>query len=182
MLITLEIAKESPIGNKILNSNIDLLSPKHCFLSVLLLQEKINPNSNWKHYLEILPKFYYNFPVFYKEDEIKELVGSPFLDLINQKTIDIKSDYDSIIKAVPELNKFTFEEFMEMRMVVSSRIFGIKIAGKKTDCLAPLADMLNHKRPRQTQWYFSDDIKSFIIKATQDIESDEQVIFINLDI
>ena len=182
MLITLEIAKESSIGNKILNSNIDLLSPKHCFLSILLLQEKINPISKWKHYLEILPKLYINFPVFYKAEEMKELEGSPFLDQIKQKTMDIRSDYDSIIKAIPEFNKFTFEEFMEMRMVVSSRIFSIKVAGRKTDCLAPLADMLNHKRPRQTQWYFSDDIKSFVIKATQDIESDEQVVIIYLDL
>jgi len=60
-------------------------------------------------------------------------------------------------------------------MAVSSRIFGIKINGKKTDCLAPLADMLNHKRPRHTLWFYSDKHRSFIIQALQEIESEEQV-------
>ena len=60
-------------------------------------------------------------------------------------------------------------------MAVSSRIFGIKVNNKKTDCFAPLADMLNHRRPRQTQWFFSDEIKSFVIQAIQDIEKGEQV-------
>lgn len=41
-------------------------------------------------------------------------------------------------------------------MVVSSRIFGVVINGKKTDALVPIADMLNHRIPKMTSWYFSD--------------------------
>ena len=74
----------------------------------------------------------------------------------------------------PEFEKYSFKEFLEMRMAVSSRIFGIKIHGKKTDCFAPLADMLNHKRPRHTQWFYSDELKSFVIQAIEDIEKNEQ--------
>lgn len=37
-------------------------------------------------------------------------------------------------------------------MLVSSRIFGIKIEKNSTDALVPYADMLNHKLPRQTTW------------------------------
>jgi histone-lysine N-methyltransferase SETD3 len=175
MLISLEMAKETPIGNKILNANLDLLSPKHCLLSTLLLIEKADPNSKWKLYLDILPKSYNNFPVFYQPEEFNELEGSPFLEQIYQKINDIKTDYNLIYKAEPDFKKYSFEEFMQMRMAVSSRIFGIKVNGRKTDCLAPLADMLNHKRPRQTQWFFSDDIKCFVIKATQEIDVDDQV-------
>jgi histone-lysine N-methyltransferase SETD3 len=61
-------------------------------------------------------------------------------------------------------------------MAVSSRIFGIKVNKKKTDCFSPLADMLNHKRPRQTQWYYSDEHGAFLIQSLQDIEKGEQVI------
>ena len=60
-------------------------------------------------------------------------------------------------------------------MAVSSRIFGIKIHGHKTDSLCPLADMLNHKRPRQTQWYFSDEYNSFVIQALEDIPKGNEV-------
>ena len=44
---------------------------------------------------------------------------------------------------VPEYN-FTKTEFVEMRMVVSSRCFGLTMNGEKTDVLVPYADFLNH--------------------------------------
>jgi histone-lysine N-methyltransferase SETD3 len=42
-------------------------------------------------------------------------------------------------------------------MITASRIFGINIDHVKTDAFVPYADMLNHKRPRETTWYFSDE-------------------------
>lgn len=42
-------------------------------------------------------------------------------------------------------------------MTASSRIFGINIKGVKTDAFVPLADMLNHKRPKLTSWCYSDE-------------------------
>ena len=60
-------------------------------------------------------------------------------------------------------------------MAVSSRIFGINVDQKKTDCFAPLADMLNHKRPRHTEWYYSDSQNSFIIQALDNIEKGQEV-------
>jgi histone-lysine N-methyltransferase SETD3 len=175
MLFTLEMAKETVIGNAIINANLDLLSPKHCFLSIYLLQEKYNENTKWKHYLNILPKSYNNFPIFYSSDEFKLLRGSPFLQQINDKLRDIEADFKMITNISNDFKKFSLTEFSEMRMAVSSRIFGIKVNGKKTDCFAPLADMLNHKRPRQTQWYYSDEHKSFVIQALQEIQQGDQI-------
>lgn len=175
MLITLEMARESPIGIKMFNANLDLLSPKHCFLSTLLLQEKVKENSPWHHYLDILPKNFDNFPIFYTEEEKIWLEGSPFLQQINEKINDILQDYKMIAGVSEEMEKFSVKEFSEMRMAVSSRIFGVKINGRKTDVFAPLADMLNHKRPRLTQWFYSDDLKSFVIQATGDIHKGEEV-------
>ena len=59
--------------------------------------------------------------------------------------------------------------------MVSSRIFGITVNVVKTDGFVPYADMLNHKRPRQTTWYYSDERKGFIIEACDDIPRGEQV-------
>ncbi len=90
-LITLEMAKESPVGTKMLNANLDLLSPKHCYLSAFLLQEKDKiitstsensntrensntPKSKWENYLNILPKNYNNFPIFYTPKEKQMLI------------------------------------------------------------------------------------------------------------
>ena len=60
-------------------------------------------------------------------------------------------------------------------MMVSSRIFGIQIEGIKTDGFVAYADMLNHKRPRQTSWSYTDEKQGFIIEATEDIQRGEQV-------
>ena len=175
MLITLEMSKESSIGQKMINANLDLYSPKHCFLSTFLLQENSKNESQWKIYLDMLPKNYNNFPIFYSDEEKEWLRGSPFLNQIKDKINDILMDYKMIIGVAPEFEKYTSKEFSEMRMAVSSRIFGIRVNGKKTDCLAPLADMLNHKRPRQTQWFYSEELKSFVIQARHEIKKNEQV-------
>ena len=59
--------------------------------------------------------------------------------------------------------------------MVASRIFGIDVEGVKTDGFVPYADMLNHKRPRQTSWSYTDDRRGFIIEALEDIKRGEQV-------
>jgi histone-lysine N-methyltransferase SETD3 len=95
LLITLEIARETKIGSKI--SELNLLSPKHCLLSSYILLEKNNPNSKWTPYLDILPKSYDNFPIFFNDEELSFLNGSPFLLVISNKKRDILADYNKII-------------------------------------------------------------------------------------
>lgn len=83
MLITLEMAKESPFGMKMVSANLNLNSPKHCFLTTYILQERVNPNTKWQSYIDILPKSYDNFPIFFTEEEKSLLQGSPFLSNLN---------------------------------------------------------------------------------------------------
>ena len=152
-----------------------LISPKHSFLGTYLLQEKKKEISKFAEYLDILPKSLRDFPIFFTKEEKEMLIGSPFLNQINEKIEDIKVDYDLICKEVPDYAQFTLEEYSEVRMMVSSRIFGITVNGVKTDGFVPYADMLNHKRPRQTTWYYSDERGAFIIEACDDIPRGEQV-------
>jgi len=72
-------------------------------------------------------------------------------------------------------NQFSFLKFCEARMLISSRIFGISIKNNKTDILCPFADLLNHKRPRQTQWYYDDNLNSFIIQAIEKINIGQEI-------
>ena len=50
-----------------------------------------------------------------------------------------------------------FRDFCWARNIVGSRIFGLLIDEVKTDILAPFADMLNHKLPKQTAWNYFDE-------------------------
>jgi hypothetical protein len=58
---------------------------------------------------------------------------------VEEKISDIAKDYKTIVTAVPEFSQFSIEEFSHFRMLISSRIFGICVDGKKTDALVPLA-------------------------------------------
>jgi histone-lysine N-methyltransferase SETD3 len=70
----------------------------------------------------------------------------------------MQRDYDAIISVYPDFARFSYESFRRFRLLVSSRIFGITIGKHRTDALAPLADMLNHNIPKQTSWFYSDQL------------------------
>lgn len=174
-IITLEMAKQTAIAEKILSAKLDLVSPKHSFLSVFLLLESANSDSFWSPYFAILPHDFHSFPIFYTLEEKILLTGSPFLETINEKNADIEADYKAICGIAPEFEGFSMEEYAKMRMTVCSRIFGMEIDGVKTDGFVPLADMLNHKRPRHTSWYFDQSSDCFTIEALEDIHCGEEV-------
>lgn len=81
----------------------------------------------------------------FNENELALLEGSPFLNIIKEKTQDIQEDFNQIKKVSPSFSeKFTFDMFKWARMCVSSRIYGGVINEQATDYFAPLADTLYH--------------------------------------
>ena len=169
-IITLEMARKTSIGQKMMKANLRLLSPKHGYLSTFLLLEKAKgEDSFWKPYIDVLPKFFSSFPIFFPEEDKAWLEGSPFLDQVHEKISDIKEDWDMIAEVAPEFTQFSVAEFSWARMCVCSRIFGMDIGTTKTDGFVPYADMLNHKRPRQTSWTYCNKRQGFIIEALEDI-------------
>ena len=159
-LITLEVAFSKEYGKKISEFMYhELNSPKHCLLSSFILFEENNPL--YKYYFDLLPNDYSNFPIFYKQKELEYLKGSPFLNLIMNKKIDMQMDYNKLCEKIENFKNFSFDKFCKARLIISSRIFGITINNTKTDALVPYADLLNHRRPRQTQWFFDDEKKCF---------------------
>ena len=81
-IITLEMAMESPIGSLMAARNFRqrLISPKHSFLATYVMQERRKENSVFDKYIDILPKAFDNFPIFYTQEERTWLEGSPFQD------------------------------------------------------------------------------------------------------
>jgi protein-histidine N-methyltransferase len=60
-------------------------------------------------------------------------------------------------------------------MLVSSRVFGIVVEQVKTDALVPMADMLNHRLPKQTSWYYSDLLGGFVVESLREIAQGAEV-------
>ena len=173
-LISLENVFATEYGKKIEEFMYkELNSPKHCLLTSFLLYEENNPK--YKYYFDLLPHDFSNFPIFYTTKELEYLKGSPFLYQILEKKEDMKSDYNKLCEYLPDFKQFSFIKFCQARLLISSRIFGISINNNKTDVLAPFADLLNHKRPRQTQWFYDDNLESFVIQAIEDISEGSEI-------
>lgn len=169
------MAKQTLVSKKILENKLELLSPKHSFLSTFLLQERLNSNSFWRPYFEILPSDYDSMPIFFSEEDLNWLKGSPFLNQVRDKISDLRKDYESIISVAPQFESNSFKDFCWARMTAASRIFGIVINEVKTDAFVPLADMLNHRRPKQTSWSYSNEKQGFIIESMENIKKGEPI-------
>jgi hypothetical protein len=66
------------------------------------MEEKRKQNSKFFKYIDILPKGFTNFPIFYTDEEKALLKGSPFQQMISEKIRDISLDYNLICEEVPE--------------------------------------------------------------------------------
>lgn len=77
----MENAKECSIGLNIINKSLNLKSPKHCFLSCFILQEKYKEKSIWEPYINSLPDNYENFPIFFNKEILNILEGSSFISM-----------------------------------------------------------------------------------------------------
>jgi len=74
------MAMASPIGSLMAARKFRqrLISPKHSFLATLIMEEKRKENSKFMKFIDILPKGFTNFPIFYTKEERAWLDGSPF--------------------------------------------------------------------------------------------------------
>jgi histone-lysine N-methyltransferase SETD3 len=59
--------------------------------------------------------------------------------------------------------------------MVGSRMFGVLVDGVKTNILAPFADMLNHKLPKQTAWNYVQAESGFAIESLTEIPQGAEV-------
>jgi len=174
LIMTTEVAKESDIGQKIQQSGCQLYSD-HSWLAACLLQEKYNPKSKWKPYIDILPVHYRNVPIFFDEEDLKMLKGSFTLKMITDRKEELKAEYDNIVKFVPEFGKYHHLDFSWARVAVITRVFGFEVRGRKTEGLVAMADMLNHKRPNETSWTFDDSRNAFTITTTKRLLKSAQI-------
>ena len=175
-LITVEMGKETLVGKAVLASNIDLDAPKHIFLMLFILTDRLSPDSFFKPYYDILPPTLSNMPIFWNDKEKALLKGSYVLEQIAERNDAIEQDYKSICAIAPDMTKMcTLADFKWARMCVCSRNFGIVVNGLRTAALVPYADMLNHLRPRQSKWQFEDHSQSFTISSLADLAMGVQV-------
>ena len=79
-MITLDNAVLTPLAEKIRKTGgcRKLTEPLATVMATYLLSEKMKPIEKRFHhtYLDTLPKSYYNFPIFFKDEDLNYLEGS----------------------------------------------------------------------------------------------------------
>lgn len=174
-IITSNLSMNSDICNEIKQSGVDIRS-KHTYLASFLLQERDRKReSKWFPYIDILPKTFSNIPLFFDRDTLEGLKGSLSLQKIQDRHDSLRAEYQNLRRHVGSFSKWSYEDFVWARLVVITRIFGLLINNQKTDGLVPMADMINHRRPRETRWTFNEVKQGFVISAMQSFNIGDQI-------
>ena len=190
MLITPELARSQGLG-KLLNEkmpgdrsfDVDLLT-------LFILEERKNPASFWKPYLDILPSedSYSSMPVNYSALELQHLKGTELFRNIVSTRHRYAARYQELIKLVPEISEYTQQEYNSAKVIVTTRTFGFNMKKSATSknnsrkvksgdsmCLAPMADMLNHQNPRLSNWRYSHKSAGFQFRSQALMEKHTEV-------
>jgi len=83
--------------------------------------------------------------------------------MIQDLHTSLQAEYGSLVKHVPMYAAYPYKDFVWARLVVISRIFVMVIDRKNTEGLVPMADMLNHKLPKDTKWNYVPNRIGFVI-------------------
>jgi len=175
-IITTIKAKKSQVGIELENSGFTNHS-SHTWLALYILQEKLNPTSFWKPYLDILPPSYDDFPQFYSSDELKQLTGSFVLDMIRSRNLNLEKEYNELVAVLPIFGKkMSLRDYIWVRIAIVSRVFQINLSkNENTQGLVPMADMLNHSKTPGTRWSYVPDDDAFVIVSDSFIFKGKEV-------
>ena len=92
-IITLEMCMDSPIGKPMFARGFRsrLISPKHSFFSTFLMEERRkDTKSYWFKYIDILPKSFEAYPIFFSPDEMALLVNTNMVKQVENKINDMR--------------------------------------------------------------------------------------------
>lgn len=177
--ITQKTINDDPYLSKVFEDEAfckKLTSADHCKIAMFLLNEmRKGDESKWKYYIDMLPKSYDNFPMFYTQEELDLLKNSVFEKILENNKKKLKEDYDILVEKIDFLRDIPYVKYLESRIITSSRVYSIKIHGEPSLAMVPYADLFNHKVPKDTSWFYDDETDRFTVKAIKDVKKGVEV-------
>jgi len=162
------------------------LNNTNSYMAMYLLLESLKKRTNWKIYLDSLPKNLDEYIYFYDKDKLSELKNTSMMCkgtynfIVHMK--NIKEDCKTIYKWINKkelLKKMDYDDFFKLflrfRIYICSRIFSYTKHNKEENGLVPYADLLNHSEDPNTTWYYDDKKEVFVVEATKDIKKKEEI-------
>ncbi|MFT3770583.1 MAG: SET domain-containing histone-lysine N-methyltransferase [Minicystis sp.] len=173
-VVTAEDARASAAGRALEGA------PDHSSALVLaawlLCEGQARVASQHRAYLASLPASFPTDPLFFSPSELALLEGSVALPLIHARRAALAREHALLRDRVPAFRELSLTAFLWARLCATTRVFGLTIAGRKTEVLVPLADMLNHHRPAPTRWTWDDAASGFVLLATEPIPAGAAVL------
>ena len=175
-IITDKTGMATETGRLIQAHRSRFIVPHHLLVIAFMMEEhEKGPVSEYWPYLAVLPVDTSNFPVYWSEEELAWLQGSSLLAEVGERRANFRADYDAMCRVVPGFERFEYPIFQTFRTMVASRNFTIYVDGAKRTAMVPHADMLNHYRPRETSWTFSQSLNSFTMTSLSPLVVGQQV-------
>ncbi len=162
-MMTSEMARKSVIGEKILQTNNPRLE-RH-LLEAFILEEKHKPQSYWEPYLDVLPGYFADNPMFFDKYHLDFLTGSYALTVIHSRQQLWQQEYNRLCQQVVDFKQFSFDEFTWVKSLIATRVCAITVDKNKLNVMVPLFDMFNHSSPGDNLWAYSNASKGIEITA-----------------
>merc|ERR1712032_787904 len=86
-----------------------------------------------------------NFPFFFNKNELSQMKGSYIESLISARKRLFKLQYSLLRNKKIFDDNFSEDDYFKTRIIINSKFFNLKINGKKTPVLIPLADIFYSK-------------------------------------
>lgn len=149
-------------------------------LAIYVMEQRRDPESPWKDYLETMPKEFTNHPIFWTEEEMKMLQGSEIVSYVKNFRKKLEADYKLISSNIEDLKEFTEQEFMETFKLVQSRMFGLtnEENAHVVSAMVPIGDNFNHRSKFNVEWGYGNNglgDSGVIFNALEKIPKGEQI-------
>eukprot|EP00457_Paulinella_chromatophora_P006238 gb/GEZN01006256.1/.p1 GENE.gb/GEZN01006256.1/~~gb/GEZN01006256.1/.p1 ORF type:complete len:517 (-),score=83.86 gb/GEZN01006256.1/:73-1623(-) len=176
-IMTLVRAKQSPIGQRIADSQCDLISQQSVLASWILTQKK-DPSSFFSPYLSALPSHFSHCPVMWPDSDLKELKGSCCVPLIQQRRKEILEDYARLCQSLGPTfqQQHSKADFLWARLAILSRVYETRNTDSvDNEGMVPFLDNCNHSVEPMVNWRFDETQKKLNVVAIRHIQAGQSI-------
>ncbi|HEY4218693.1 MAG TPA: SET domain-containing histone-lysine N-methyltransferase [Gemmatimonadaceae bacterium] len=171
-LLTASAIEESNIARAIAHSGLVL--DAQAVLAAHLLAARREPGW-WRPYLDSIPTVAPRTPLFFTNDELRALHGSWLLPKALANRAALIAEWHRIQPRIDSLSPYSELDWLNARVIVTSRVFGLPADGGSHDSLVPMADIPNHRRPADAAWSYDRSTGAFEVTACRAFAPGEPV-------
>lgn len=171
LVVTHEVMVETEIGGA-LHSVEGMLHSRYVMHSVWLARERTAPSAAWGPYVDALPASFAYMPTLRPPEELAALAGTRALDLIEQRTEQLRRDLTIVTDLVDEARGLPREVLVWANHAARTR--GYKTPDDRRPALVPIADMANHG-DSVASFAFTDS-GDFEVNATRDLDPGREIL------